>query len=1246
MVKIGSAVHTAHGLGTVTHTETVRGRTQYKVAGSGFAVWLDETKVATLGDVDESNSTTLPYDYEPQHPVEMYSQESTISPDDHDHYDVGERTQPTNSVTGESEEGGPYPGPAPHLFAHRGEGSQRTSAQECDYCGESGHNWDAHPEAVREVEADQRRQQGEEFPFGDHHEGEPVEDFDGYEHFAARTAAGAWGDLAEEPEGGAGHHAKGSAGHYQQYALRNGLNPASSFTADQYSREHGVSLEKAEGFSMKQGKGKHRMPPAPEMVLGNGEEVWDSEDWLETHPEEQFNDPREQARYEEWKAKHIGDQEFGERAINQYEPVYASYRPAGLSDKYIDIQAAADDIHDPAVQFRRDPIAFMHRKAYEAECEGMDPRVGQYMDLVNADTGIRTAAWNDVRTKALRLRREGKVYVTSSTPEAIYATVEGDHSVYDAIIVQGNALNIGGQSVTEWHCGCPWGKWAFKRKISYVGRFCSHAYATYLEMQARHTTGQGGVKQTPKRNRNKPWLNVPQYKKSAVEETTTRPERKYDVDGYGFDDHGGSGGPKTLKSQPERLSPDLYEVPMLGQEGTYRFDDGKGSMTNLDDNRKTTGPDQIMANRRTAGACSSCDEPMDDLAGYPGPGGDESAPRCLQCYENDPEVQYMTRNMDADTLAQMWGAPRKRRRAKVDKKWADDHNDLDDEKNPIVHFSMRKEALIYTADENLLEKLRDLSQDAHSDSDGHQRERNREVSEIVEELHDRGYDASQFVASLRRADLLDGTGGGGASGPYGLVPRPDEENESSSFGRGATPSASEQAKTPKTSPISPNMDGGDAAPAAQTVQQQSAPAPAAGGGGGGSDWNPNGITDPIGAGDYKIQQGDTLTSISDRSGVGVDDLMGGNSQITNKDLIFADDTLKIPGATPAAPAEGAAPAPAGDLPTGPQANAGPPPDNAAAATFAPVDPVPPASGILGRRRFFADENGALGAADGGAADDDEETKKPAATPTPAATPPAASTTADDSRSPAAGATDTKTPRGVPVPPPPPEQMTADNFGSTKSEPKTQRLEDRMPQPGQSSSTSGGGDIGSVMGQIGPALSGLSSGLAPLAGEIGSAVAPAISGLAGGLASGLGGLFSFGSAPDQPDHDAGLPAEDFGTSEEWINAHETGHREDVTDGEGDITNYTPPRQQPKQASYDDTDIVRQFQANIGNTALASVGGGGGYSDDAISQAAQGFLRTAGRVYSLAEQQELIDESHPQGARNLGGLDLRGTHYLEG
>jgi hypothetical protein len=42
--------------------------------------------------------------------------------------------------------------------------------QTCDYCGNKGHDYTVHPEAVRDVEQWQKQQRSEEFPFGDHHE--------------------------------------------------------------------------------------------------------------------------------------------------------------------------------------------------------------------------------------------------------------------------------------------------------------------------------------------------------------------------------------------------------------------------------------------------------------------------------------------------------------------------------------------------------------------------------------------------------------------------------------------------------------------------------------------------------------------------------------------------------------------------------------------------------------------------------------------------------------------------------------------------------------------------------------------------------------------------------------------------------------------------------------------------------------------------------------------------------------------
>lgn len=137
-----------------------------------------------------------------------------------------------------------------------------------------------------------------------------------------------------------------------------------------------------------------------------------------------------------------------------------------------------------------DPYDMIRVKESSLEYDYLDPRVGQYMDLIEADKQMRTAAWKDVRSKALRLRREGKVHVKTANPEAIYASVEGDTGTYDTIIIRGNVFDLGGQSVTQWSCDCGWGKWAFKRKISYVGRFCSHAYATYLEMQSQVNKGK------------------------------------------------------------------------------------------------------------------------------------------------------------------------------------------------------------------------------------------------------------------------------------------------------------------------------------------------------------------------------------------------------------------------------------------------------------------------------------------------------------------------------------------------------------------------------------------------------------------------------------------------------------------------------------------------------------------------------------------------------------------------------------
>jgi hypothetical protein len=123
-----SFVHTAFGRGQIVGEETVRGRKQYLVAGNGFKLWVDEadaqihTGAADFDfepaeDVNEENSTDLPYNPEPQFPVEGFSDEQTIQPN-HE-LDADDRLSPADSLTFDEVGDREYPGPAEHLFARR-----------------------------------------------------------------------------------------------------------------------------------------------------------------------------------------------------------------------------------------------------------------------------------------------------------------------------------------------------------------------------------------------------------------------------------------------------------------------------------------------------------------------------------------------------------------------------------------------------------------------------------------------------------------------------------------------------------------------------------------------------------------------------------------------------------------------------------------------------------------------------------------------------------------------------------------------------------------------------------------------------------------------------------------------------------------------------------------------------------------------------------------------------------------------
>lgn len=1270
-------VFTDHGMGEIVETVTSRGRTQHKVAGKGFSVWLDDTKVRRVASdnfsdepvshVNEDNSTDLPYDFTPQFPVDFFDDEQTISPD-HE-IDADERTSPTDSVSGESGEEREYPGPNPDLFAKSGGKFEDTYLRD-----------------------------------------EPYDDEDAY-----------WESL----------HGPGTKVH-----------------------EHGKQRAKEIEMS--------------KSVLGT--------------------------------------------------------RSAGLSGKYVQIEAEVDHFNDPVQRFRDDPVGHIQRLGYVNISAGLDKATGEWMDLVEADKSIRTAAWRDVRAKAMRLKREGHVTVKDMTPGSIMASVVGDNGTYDVVILKGASIGgVEGHSISNWHCGCEWGNWAFKRKLTFVGRLCSHAYASYLTLQSASMKGKRPTRRTgpsdavvvkrPSRDRYLPTFTYAAGRRSASivddfkswvedannghqdtgaadkfiamqderltreeaekvyeyvnENPAQRWERNYDIDGgYTFDMDKVYKQSELLRRHPLSLTPDVYHVPEGEEEHFTSVEE---------DERETTGPGQIQARR----------------------------------------------------LARLVVA-------ELQKRWHDEKDD----REPIVKFSQRRQALVYTADEDLLNKLRDLSAEAPGENNGSMREHVEEVADVVGELRDRGYDASPLVASIVRFadstgfdDYLNKITDGAISAPSGkLTENPSaggDYDPRKAPGVTGGPNTSAPKDPTGGLPSGPLGELGkvpgapSAAPASQAAgpaATQAAPAtgpsgnnsaaPAAGDGGG--DWSPNGNKDKIGEGDYKIQKGDTLTSISDRSGVGVDDLMKGNSQIKNKDLIFADDTLKVPGA-PKPPSGGEA-APAA-------------PPGGGSPGLAPTSGAPDVTQIqnpgnsmtnpgltTGSRLSWyvtADQNDMEGGVDpsqlnpGSPVGRGSDYKPVTVTPS---TGPAAGPSLQNDNAGTGG----------------PSQSGKDAPASATTTSKSPGSNDNEgtggpAQSGQPGGSGGLGDFTRLMSELSPMIGQIGSGIGTAIGQVPnmiSGIGQGISGLThllhgsqqlswykdaaygiGDQAQGLGSadwadFHGSGAAPklwsqtsqnyvdeyERPDfteltdldgditsytrtqpkqssrRQAGdlvqgpLPSyppgkmfnrpgeeemyrlkymndprqhggpdgaewsQDYSNAEQkWLDAYRAEHAtpDDDADGYDDEDGYrnarrihaddphnqmgyfnpklnlgqsdsgeaAPPPRSPGEkpnnpgksraneaaggeaaedaeaaaklaaAGYDDgSDVVRQFQASGGGALNAPASGGGSYSDDAIAKQAQRLLRTAGRVYSPAEQRELEEEFHPKGARNLNGLDLEGTHYL--
>lgn len=523
-----ASVHTALGPGEVVETKTVRGRTEYRVAGDGFDKWFDGTKIG-FAEVDHGNSVDLPYDPRPQYGVGALT-DSTIQPI-HE-IDAEERTSPADSLTfdnvGESE-AGDLPGPASHLFAAGI--SIDMGAPTPHQSGPMGLGHDdpetfdyAHPDMVDHD--DPRYQNNPAYQGGggfQDYQGDRS-DTDPYDHGYDEDAQDAAGPLPVPDHSTAYDRGEESwnQGHlgYRQADVLEGApqrfqpNFIVNDTDDEFLHDEDVESDDREttdpeGIVHFSSRFEYREPrthrqgaallaPLAESILptvargvagheiGNmlgGDEDASQDQGAPQSPTDAVGGAMDQVAPDGHPLPIPGLEGTGWGDLTQK-------RGHNLGDRYAEIDFSAAYHNDPVAQFRHDPAAFINRVGY-AESEGLNPRMAQYGELIEADEMMRTAAWKDVREKAVRLRREGRVHVKDVGDDRIYASVQGDHGTYDVMIKKGGAFAGfgGGHAVSNWHCGCEWGKWAFKRQFTMIGRLCSHGLASYHEMQSQHLKG-------------------------------------------------------------------------------------------------------------------------------------------------------------------------------------------------------------------------------------------------------------------------------------------------------------------------------------------------------------------------------------------------------------------------------------------------------------------------------------------------------------------------------------------------------------------------------------------------------------------------------------------------------------------------------------------------------------------------------------------------------------------------------------
>jgi hypothetical protein len=944
-------------------------------------------------------------------------------------------------------------------------------------------------------------------------------------------------------------------------------------------------------------------------------------------------------------------------------------RPAGLSDKYIRVAAHVDHYSDSVQQFRDDPVGFINKRGYMMS-DSVDIRLAEYIDLVDYDSELRTAAWRDVRSKALRLRREGRVHVKDLAPDRIYANVQGDSDTYETMILKGGG---NGQSISDWHCSCPWGRWAFKRQMSYVGRLCSHGYASYLEMESQQ------MKANNKRRKSagivedfKQWadnendgmidqqaidnyiylLNSQQDGDHTVvneddaeklydaldDMKSTGMERDYDVDylerpGDVYKDASFGREADVLNLRPLSLTPDFYVV----EDGQ----DGQSWVDVTEDERKTTGPDNMVKE-----------------SGYFGDGQDNDW-RDEGYYDDEADgdkksgVSGILRMLlSPHTAAKTDNEGNEYPRELSDDQWYDDDDadhgyDGDTGSTPNSFYDKKSHRqtrrlvgreLHYASDDELfdcvkdwagadskLEKLRSLS--GEEPDLQNKREQNDEIRSVIDELHDRGIDASQFVASLRFAADSDSDAEATAE---------DDDKKKTT-----TTPASEQGQ--------PDMSG----TSSQTGQ-------------------PGGSSSVPGA---KSDAADTTSALTNSSSTAGGNGTSTNSGASNGSAAQAGPTNDLAGQTPNPASVGfngeqASPA---SSPRRQEESSSPgfsvdPGEvmstlGQAAGGFASALP-----GMMYALPSMAQGLGQLGSGIGsglsGLASGLGGIVANQHTATPIGGFPNVQLTNQESfqgsgpnpkywmGSSECWVDDHERDRFVDVTDLDKDDLIKYTDSNPKQGPK-KTSGSRHPFVARSANSADSASVDNAN----PQTSTLTSG----------------SGMNDTTAINFDQVRKAGSSDKPWD---GHRVRDFRRFvrqnggqvnhqmlQEYLSKPRRGleqggqqHLQDYTSyaeqheklgaadlGAADVPESFESIPAPEGLGGDSSDIVAAFHRMGGVEAINNSSGGGSYSDAAIAEQAKGFLRTAGRMYSLAEQRELENEAHPKGARNLNELDLAGTHY---